>query len=692
MDAILRTIRNLAALLGLSIGLTVTASAQFTVIQGDYKLPASFDATVTTSLATELWARVYRPDSGGPYPLVVFLHGNHATCGRFDSGLGVRVDDNSQYTTSGTCPPGYVVAPSHLGYEYLATVLAGKGYVVVSINANRGVNAAGGVSGDNGLNLRRGRLVLRHLQELSSWNNGTTSPPGSLGFPLLGLLDYSHVGLMGHSRGGEGMRAAVDQFKEGGSPWPARIGPVSFEALFEIGPVDGQTSRILNAVDMAWNVILPGCDGDVSDLQGVKPFDRMLLITTEATSLRKSTFEVYGANHNFYNTQWQQSDASGCTGQTPLFPQLLGSPEQRSTASNTLIAFMRANVGPAKLAGQAKRFDPSNPLPTSLATVTSYARGFSATPRSSQSLIVDNFDKGTGTSSANVANDSSGLTSYSHGSAGFSHSSSQRAASVSWGTGGSSRFLQTNASAIGVPIDVSPYLALEFRVALQCSGSLCSSSPTPGGDVDFSIALANSDATLSAPLTLKSLAVVRRPVGSFGTNVVMQTVRVPLASFAGADLTHFRGVRFTFDQTSSRSIYLANVRLTRYKAGPGGLAPAPSPESAGQADSAALARAASDSNRLVGIRRLAASEQIDAAGPAVEIEVQSSRPFPVGGALPEIRFGPDRFTLSRFPDGGTTDRLIFTLTAEEFDALTNGADVTVGIGGAAPWRFGALTK
>jgi hypothetical protein len=65
------------------------------------------------------------------------------------------------------------------------------------------------------------------------------------------VLDFSHVGLMGHSRGGEGMRAAVDQFKEAGSPWPARIGPVSLEGLFEIGPLDGQTERTLNAVGMA---------------------------------------------------------------------------------------------------------------------------------------------------------------------------------------------------------------------------------------------------------------------------------------------------------------------------------------------------------------------------------------------------------------------------------------------------------
>lgn len=692
MPPLIRLLRSTLLLIAASVGMALHASAALPIVQGDYKLPASADATVASGVTTELWARVYRPDAAGPFPLLVFLHGNHATCGRFDAGLGIRIDDRSDYTTSGTCPGGYVVAPSHLGYEYLATALARQGYVVVSINANRGINAAAGVSGDSGLNLRRGRLVLRHLQELAKWNTGTASPPASLGFALQGVLDFSHVGLMGHSRGGEGMRAAVDQFREGGSPWPARIGPITFEALFEIGPVDGQTSRVLNAVGLAWNVLLPGCDGDVSDLQGVKPFDRMLRITNEATSLPKSSFEVYGANHNFYNTEWQQSDAGGCIGQTALFPQTLGSAQQRATVSNPILAFMQAFVGPSKLPGRGNRFDPSYPLATSLTSITAYARGYSGTPRSSQNLVVDNFDKATGTSSANVANETAGLSTYSHGSAGGNHDATQRAASVVWGTAGVGRFLQTNASAAGVPRNATSFQALEFRVALQCSGSLCSSNPAAGGDVDFSIALADADGTLSTPVTLKSVAVVRRPAGSFSNNVILQTVRVPLSSFAGADLTQFRGVRFTFDRTSSRAILLANVRLTRKKAGPGGL-PALQAEAPALAQAGAepVVPAVSDSNRIVAIRRLAGSDQLDGGRPAVEIEVASSRSFPVGGALPELRLGSERFTLSRF-EGGATDRLVFTLTAEQYDALANGVAVTVGVGGAAPWGFGLLSK
>lgn len=659
------------------------------VLTGSYKLPATVDATVTTSLATELWAQVWRPDTGGPYPLVILLHGNHATCGHFDAGLGVRVDDNIQYTTTGTCPAGYVVAPSHLGYNYLAAKLSASGYIVVSINANRGVNAAPGVAGDSGLNLRRGRLVLRHMQELSKWNAGTASPPPSLGFSLLGLIDFGHVGLMGHSRGGEGMRAAIAQYQDAGSPWPARIGAVTFEGLFEIGPVDGQTSRILNAVGLPWNVLLPGCDGDVADLQGVKPFDRMMLIGTETAIHNKSTLQVFGANHNFYNTQWQLSDASSCDGQTAIFPSLLGSASQRMTAYVPFIRFFLAHVGPSRNPKFGRIFDPSYLLPTTMTSITQYARGFTPSPRTALNYVVDDFNNATGTSSKGVANQSSGLTQYIHTNPGGSHDTTQRAAAVNWNTTGG--FLQVNASAAGVPVNISTYRTLEFRVALRCFGSLCTLPPSATGDVDFSIALANSNGTFSTAIALKSLAVVRRPAGSFILNTVLQTVRVPLSAFTGADLTSFRGVRFTFDKTSASSIYLANVRLDKTIAGPGGLSPSAAPLAADRRGVSVSQASASDVNTVVGIRRSRVTSGPDIGKAVVEIELHSSRAFPVGGALPELQIDGKVFSLSRFA-GTDTHGMVFTIPAAEFDALPTGAGIEMRVGGASPWRFGTLAK
>ncbi len=77
--------RAIQLLLVLAAGLYTVPAAPAAVLVGTYKLPASVDPEVSTELATELWAAVFRPDTVGPFPLVVLLHGNHSTCGRFDS-------------------------------------------------------------------------------------------------------------------------------------------------------------------------------------------------------------------------------------------------------------------------------------------------------------------------------------------------------------------------------------------------------------------------------------------------------------------------------------------------------------------------------------------------------------------------------------------------------------------------------
>jgi hypothetical protein len=115
-----------------------------------------------------------------------------ANCGRLiPLPDGPRIDDRIDYTATGTCPlqgqgnpPAefdYVVVPNHEGYAYLAEQLASRGFLVVSINANRGITAGPpqdlGTPGnpfieDRGLNLARARLVLKHLELLSRWNRG----------------------------------------------------------------------------------------------------------------------------------------------------------------------------------------------------------------------------------------------------------------------------------------------------------------------------------------------------------------------------------------------------------------------------------------------------------------------------------------------------------------------------------------
>src|SRR4051794_30439019 len=62
------------------------------VTQAEYKLPAAIDPDVLPGVYTEAWAQVYRPLYLGSrrHPLLIFLHGNHHTCG---AGYNPRTDD-----------------------------------------------------------------------------------------------------------------------------------------------------------------------------------------------------------------------------------------------------------------------------------------------------------------------------------------------------------------------------------------------------------------------------------------------------------------------------------------------------------------------------------------------------------------------------------------------------------------------
>jgi hypothetical protein len=661
----------------------------------EYKLPAALDPAITTDLATELWARVYRPAtlSNAPYPLLVFLHGNHGTCGRDAGGGPTRLDNNIQYTLTGTCPPGYVVVPNHEGYGYLADRLASWGYVVVSINANRGVTAAPAVDGDLGLNLRRGRLVLRHLQQLAQWN-AAGGAPASLGFEMRGTLDFSHVGLFGHSRGGEGVRAAYNLYRDAGSPWPARIGPVRFEGIFEIGPVDGQTSRILNADGTAWNVLLPMCDGDVFDLEGVRVFDRMMAIRTESPATPKSTFVVWGANHNYYNTEWQQSDSPGCLGYRPLFDHLAGSPEQRETSLASVLAFFRGYVGAAADPALAAVLNPLFEPPASLTDITRVDRGYSDSADAAVTTTFDDFDQPTGTNSSGAANTASNVT-VTHGGL-ADHDVTQRVAQVAWTSAGSNTYFQSNWTAPGASRNASGYKTLDFRLSRQCGNADCNGTNNQWlTTTSFSIRLVGANGELSAPILLRDLFALTGPVGGlvkfFGASrhPILSTVRIPLTAFASSSIvSHLRGVRFTFDDTSSDEIFLGNLRLSK-RSGTTTLADEPA-ILASDEPPVDTGSTADDANQVKSIH------QVNFAGTStIEIELKSNREFLPKGMLLVLRIGDHEFGASRYPQTGETAGLTFTLTPAQFAQIQNGDSIVVQYGSGANrpgWHFGKINK
>ncbi|MFD8733803.1 hypothetical protein ACFV06_02670 [Streptomyces sp. NPDC059618] len=260
---------------------------------GDYKLPSVRLPGLAERV--EMHAVVVAPTNApGHRPLVLFLHGRHATC---YTGRG--------RDTSGDwpCRAGARPIPSYRGYVTDQRLLASQGYVTVSIAAN-GVNGQDYAAEDGGAQARSS-LVRQHLARWADWTAHPASAP-----PIVrrtALADLSRVLLVGHSRGGEGVnRAAMDSLYGAPADQDGYHGPVRWHirGTVLIGPtVFGQNPT----PDVPSATILPGCDGDVSDLQGEMYVDATRGVSGGA-ALHSAVYMV-GADHNFFNSQWTPGQA-----------------------------------------------------------------------------------------------------------------------------------------------------------------------------------------------------------------------------------------------------------------------------------------------------------------------------------------------------------------------------------------------
>src|SRR4051812_13052724 len=215
--------------------------------------------------------------------------------------------------------------------------------VVASIGAN-GINAVDGYMDDGGASARA-QLVLEHLRQWKGWDASATDSP--FGARFVGHIDLNDVGLMGHSRGGEGvvMAALLNQ----------RIGaPFGIKAVEALAPVDFG-AQVLGGVPLG--VILPYCDGDVSDLQGAHFYDDSRYANPGDPAPKQTTL-VYGANHNFFNTVWASGPGSfddaapGPGGQA----QAAASDPCEPGGTGRLGADEQSNAGAALMAGFFRRY------------------------------------------------------------------------------------------------------------------------------------------------------------------------------------------------------------------------------------------------------------------------------------------------------------------------------------------------
>lgn len=89
-------------------------------------------------------------------------------------------------------------------------------------------------------------------------------------------------------------------------------------------------------------------------------------------------------------------------------------------------------------------------------------------------------------------------------------------------------------------------------------------------------------------------------------------------------------------------------------------------------------------------------KSIRTAASGVEIELNSTRIFPVRDQIVMLRIGTKEFTKSRYPRDGNLNTLIFTLPTDEFEQINTGDQVIVQYGHSElnedRWNFGLLDK
>lgn len=515
----------------------------------------------------ELRASIHYPTNlaGGPFPVIVLLHGRHATC----------FNGNGAAFLEWPCTSNRLPIPSYKGYDYFSQVLASNGYVVVSVSAN-GVNAVDNAVFDLGA-LARAELMQKHLDILKQFNTTGGAPFGT---KFVGKLDLTRVGTMGHSRGGEGVVRHYVLNNAAGAPY-------GIKAVFPLAPVDFNRFVVNNA---ALNVLLPYCDGDVSDLQGIHFYDDARY-NVPGDQAPKHYELVMGANHDFYNTVW--SPSSGIPGAAndwlAFVPggnsdgqcgsgkgnKRLTEQQQRGTGLAYMSAFFRAYVGGETqfipiLTGDAP--PPASAQTTDL--LVSYHAPDNPELRLDVNRLLTNTNLTTNTLGGAATQTS--LTPYElcggdapqaqrclpdQPNARQPHTTPSARSPLrglsqlktGWNnlTG---NYRNDLPASLG---NVSGFQALQFRVSVNFGDARNLADLAQ----DFRVVLTDASGASSSVRVSDVSGALYFPPGSVGPvpKVVLNTVRVPLSAFGGVNLHTVRSVQFTFNEHAQGGVLITDV-------------------------------------------------------------------------------------------------------------------------------------
>jgi large repetitive protein len=229
-----------------------------------------------SSIKLQVRGSMWQPENyPGKSPLLLFVHGNHGEC------------------DSGTAPECTIFKRNDEGYAYMAKNLASWGYTVVSLDQDQLMSRQDSLG--KGMHARR-LLILAMLDKIKAADEGPLTTEGAnIGSQLVGKVDMTRIGLMGHSRGGDAVASFVlyNQTLPAGERFPLR-------GVVSIAPVDYERHA---PYGVPYLTVFGSCDGDVSNLQGARLYERSQY--TNKTPYPSFQVVQVGGNHDAYNTVWQ---------------------------------------------------------------------------------------------------------------------------------------------------------------------------------------------------------------------------------------------------------------------------------------------------------------------------------------------------------------------------------------------------
>ena len=540
----------------------------FAVSVGNYNLGDLAYLCPSAPDSVEVRGSVHYPTllSSGPFPVIMLLHGRHETC--------YETANPGNTSQNWPCAANEQSITSFEGYDYFAQQMASHGYIVISISCNS-INAHDAGYSDYGM-AARAELVQHHLD---LWNMYNTTGGAPFGTTFVGKLDMTNIGTMGHSRGGEGVIANALLNRSLGSPY-------GIKAVLTLAPVDF-LRHVLN--DIPIMNIAPYCDGDVSDLQGVHYYDDSRYVSADETP--KHSVLMLGANHNFFNTVWTPGlypaggvdDWQAYVGGSDAYCSTTNASNQRLTPTNQQAAFNAyASAFFRIYLGHETVFAPilkvEDIVPPTSSTLDSSNVFVSYHPPASQRLDINRTTLSSNINSNTLADTVAGnsLNPFTICGGGLGMTSCGISTHFDQephrGTSGTAGLAQQNFgwnSSTDYYVNELPpanqniaaYSYLQFRTSVNFAASPLNVAQ------NFTVQLIDNTGAVSSTLVNShSHALFYQPGTQFSElpKIVYNTVKIPLSSFTGVDMTNIKKIKLLFNQTTTGAALVTDIALSGY--------------------------------------------------------------------------------------------------------------------------------